>query len=77
MAKSYLYHKPATHNECSYEPRVDTWAIHVTLAQDRICLDYFCRIGVNACDQTQVVGDDGGARTVVSWAGREWFLNLN
>jgi len=36
-----------THHECSYEPGVDTWAIHITSAQDRICLDYFCRIGVN------------------------------
>ncbi len=36
-----------THHECSYEPRVDTWAMHVTSAQDRICLDYFYRIGVS------------------------------
>jgi len=37
----------ANHHECSYEPRGDMCAIHVTSAQDRICLDYFCRIGVN------------------------------
>jgi len=37
----------ANHHECSYEPRGDTWAIRVTSAQDRICLDYFCWIGVN------------------------------
>jgi len=35
-----------THHECSYEPRVDTCASHVTSAQDRMCLDYFVGSGL-------------------------------
>ena len=33
------------HPECNYEPRDDTCAIRVTSVQDRICVDYFFRIG--------------------------------
>jgi len=60
VAKICLYHEPirqahgpevlegsANHHECNYEPGGDMCAIRVTSAQDRICLDYFCRIGVN------------------------------
>ncbi len=46
VAKSCLYHESANHPACSYQPRGDTCAICMTSAQDRICLDYFCLIGV-------------------------------
>jgi len=47
VAKSCSYHESANHPECSYKPRGDTRTIRVTSVQDRIFLDYFCRIGVN------------------------------
>ena len=48
MAKSCLYHESANHHEYSYEPGGDRCAIRVTSLQDRICLDYFGRIGVSS-----------------------------
>ena len=47
VVKICWYHKSANHHECSYKPRGDTCPNRVTSVQDRICLDYFCRIGVN------------------------------
>ena len=52
-----MYHESANHHECSYEPRDDTHAIRVTSVQNRICLDYFCRIGVYYCVKTERLRD--------------------
>ncbi len=45
VTMSCFYLEPMNHLECNYEPKSDPYAICVKLIEDRICVDYFCRIG--------------------------------